>query len=74
MVGHIRLPANACDLLGGPRATFDALIDGTSSEVAKLKGGWIVGGYLSNWIPAAAPAISAPAHSHPDSAVTNRTQ
>jgi NADH-quinone oxidoreductase subunit G len=32
-------------LLGGPALTLDEL-----SKSAKLKGGWIVGGYLSNWV------------------------
>jgi NADH-quinone oxidoreductase subunit G len=33
------------DLLGGPKATLDEL-----SKSTKLKAGWIVGGYLSNWV------------------------
>jgi NADH-quinone oxidoreductase subunit G len=45
------------DQLAGPRATFGDLIDGKSDALAKLKGGWIVGGYLSNWIPLETPAL-----------------
>jgi len=45
------------DQLGGPRATFPDLLDGKSEEIGKLKGGWIVGGYLSNWIPLDPPAL-----------------
>jgi NADH-quinone oxidoreductase subunit G len=35
--------------LGGPSATWDDLVANTMPELKKLKGGWIVGGYLSNW-------------------------
>jgi anaerobic selenocysteine-containing dehydrogenase len=35
--------------LGGPSATWDDLVAGAMPELKKLKGGWIVGGYLSNW-------------------------
>jgi NADH-quinone oxidoreductase subunit G len=38
-------------LLGGPTATFDELIKAEREDIKKLAGGWIVGGYLSNWIP-----------------------
>jgi len=44
------------NLLGGPSATWEELVEGTRDEVKKLKGAWIVGGYLSNWIPADAKA------------------
>jgi NADH-quinone oxidoreductase subunit G len=44
-------------MLGGPSATFEEFAAGTSPELKKLKGGWIVGGYLSNWIPATMPAL-----------------
>ena len=37
--------------LGGPQASFDEAMAGQRPEIGKLKGGWIVGGYLSNWIP-----------------------
>ncbi len=43
-------------LLGGSTATWEDLVAGTRDEVKKLKGGWIVGGYLSNWVPADAKA------------------
>jgi hypothetical protein len=36
-------------MLGGPSATFDELGSSARPDLAKLKGGWIVGGYLSNW-------------------------
>jgi NADH-quinone oxidoreductase subunit G len=42
-------------MLGGPSATFDEFAAGTSAELKNLKGGWIVGGYLSNWIPLTMP-------------------
>jgi NADH-quinone oxidoreductase subunit G len=35
------------DLLGGPKADFAG-----SMELKNFKGGWIVGGYLSPWVPA----------------------
>lgn len=41
---------------GGPTATADDLADG-SGVVANLKAGWVVGGYLSNWLPATLPAF-----------------
>ena len=37
-------------MLGGPSATCDEVALSTRPELKKLKGGWIVGGYLSNWI------------------------
>src|SRR3954470_19728584 len=40
------------DMLGGPKATFDEMVAAASPELKKLKGGWIVGGYLSSWVPA----------------------
>jgi NADH-quinone oxidoreductase subunit G len=43
------------DLLGGPKATFDELST-PGDAIKKLKGGWIVGGYLTKWTPAALPA------------------
>jgi NADH-quinone oxidoreductase subunit G len=45
------------DQLGGPRATFNDLIENKLDSLAKLKGGWIVGGYLSNWVPVESPAL-----------------
>jgi NADH-quinone oxidoreductase subunit G len=44
------------DLLGGPRSTFDELAT-PSDAVKKLKGGWVVGGYLSKWLPAVVPPV-----------------
>ena len=41
--------------VGGPTATFDDVVAGNKAEIRKLKGGWIVGGYLSNWIPTDIP-------------------
>jgi NADH-quinone oxidoreductase subunit G len=38
------------EMLGGPTANWDEFLAGTKPELQKLKGGWIVGGYLSNWI------------------------
>jgi NADH-quinone oxidoreductase subunit G len=35
------------ELLGGPQNSYEEL-----SKNSKLKGGWIVGGYLSNWVTA----------------------
>jgi NADH-quinone oxidoreductase subunit G len=43
-------------LVGGPTASFDQLA-GASDQFSKLKGGWIVGGYLSPWVPPSPPAL-----------------
>ena len=43
------------DLLGGPRSTFDELA-GANGQVQKLRGGWIVGGYLGKWLPSTVPS------------------
>jgi NADH-quinone oxidoreductase subunit G len=44
------------ELLGGPHLKFDELADKANDPaIAKLAGGWIVGGYLSEWAPAALP-------------------
>jgi len=40
------------ELLGGPSCDFATLVASATPALANLKGGWIVGGYLSNWIPA----------------------
>jgi NADH dehydrogenase/NADH:ubiquinone oxidoreductase subunit G len=42
-------------LLGGPQISFAELTEAKSANpsVTKLKGGWIVGGYLSEWIGSA---------------------
>ncbi len=59
------------EMLGGPRATFDEALAGESpaqpplqgapptskNALAKLKGGWIVGGYLTPWQPPKMPAF-----------------
>jgi NADH-quinone oxidoreductase subunit G len=44
-------------LLGGPNATWDDVLANTKPEVTKLKGGWIVGGYLSNWVSPDLPPL-----------------
>jgi NADH-quinone oxidoreductase subunit G len=44
-------------LLGGPTATFDDLVKSATPELKKLKGGWIVGGYASDWLPKDQPAL-----------------
>jgi NADH-quinone oxidoreductase subunit G len=52
-------------LLGGPSATFDEFVAGAKAQpkgapattLSKLRGGWIVGGYLSNWVPAEVPDV-----------------
>ena len=41
-------------MLGGPSTTYDEF---THSQPGNLKAGWIVGGYLSNWIAGEVPAI-----------------
>ena len=38
-------------MLGGPSATWDELSANEKPELKNLKGGWIVGGYLSDWQP-----------------------
>ncbi len=43
--------------LGGPKATFEEFTKAESAELKKLKGGWIVGGYLSAWLPTEVPAL-----------------
>jgi NADH-quinone oxidoreductase subunit G len=42
-------------LLGGPQISYEELVKpkSTNPGVTKLKGGWIVGGYLSEWIGSA---------------------
>jgi anaerobic selenocysteine-containing dehydrogenase len=44
-------------MLGGPSATFDEAVTKDRADLKKLKGGWIVGGYLSNWIPTNLPDL-----------------
>jgi NADH-quinone oxidoreductase subunit G len=43
-------------MLGGPTAEYPDVV-ANRPELEKLKGGWIVGGYLSNWMPADPPAL-----------------
>ena len=45
------------ELLGGPKATYEELVKSESAELKKLKGGWIVGGYLKDWLPKDQPAL-----------------
>jgi NADH-quinone oxidoreductase subunit G len=41
--------------LAGPQASWDDFTAGTAAEVKDLRAGWIVGNYLSNWLPATQP-------------------
>ncbi|MEO6436619.1 MAG: 2Fe-2S iron-sulfur cluster-binding protein [Tepidisphaeraceae bacterium] len=47
------------EMLGGPTSDFAGLVASATSELKNLKGGWIVGGYLSQWVPT--DATQAPA-------------
>jgi len=42
--------------LGGPTANWDEFRAGERDDIKKLKGGWITGGYLSNWLSGDVPA------------------
>ncbi|MGA3065830.1 MAG: 2Fe-2S iron-sulfur cluster-binding protein [Tepidisphaeraceae bacterium] len=44
-------------LLGGTTATFDDLLHDNRPDLRNLRGGWIVGGYLSPWVPGQLPSI-----------------
>jgi len=44
-------------MLGGASATWEDVVSNSKPELARLKGGWIVGGYLSNWIGAELPSL-----------------
>jgi NADH-quinone oxidoreductase subunit G len=44
-------------MLGGTTATFEEFVKSDRPELQKLKGGWIVGGYLSSWVPKDVPAL-----------------
>jgi len=44
-------------MLGGASGTWDDVLVGTRGEIQKLRGGWIVGGYLSNWVGADVPGV-----------------
>jgi NADH-quinone oxidoreductase subunit G len=39
------------EMLGGPSATWADFVAPTSPQLKALKGGWIVGGYLGEWLP-----------------------
>jgi NADH-quinone oxidoreductase subunit G len=43
--------------LGGPTASFDEFTAGTAPAIKALKGGWIVGGYHSEWLPKTLPGL-----------------
>jgi len=43
-------------LLGGPTTTWDDFVTSKSPESQSRVAGWVVGGYLSNWIGATIPA------------------
>ncbi len=42
-------------MLGGVSGTFEDFVAGTKAEFKNLRAGWIVGGYLSNWLPVNQP-------------------
>lgn len=44
-------------MLGGPQVSFEELSSSATPELKKLKGGWIVGGYLSDWLGAEPPPV-----------------
>ncbi len=44
------------EMLGGTTATYDEFVAGDRAELKNLTGGWIVGGYLSNWLGKEQPA------------------
>jgi NADH-quinone oxidoreductase subunit G len=44
-------------LLGGPNARWEDLLSGTRDDVKRLRGAWVVGGYLSNWVGGDLPAL-----------------
>ena len=43
-------------MLGGTTATWEEFVKGERPEVKAAKVGWIVGGYLSSWVPKDVPA------------------
>jgi NADH-quinone oxidoreductase subunit G len=43
--------------LGGPKATYEEFIKSESAELKKLKGGWVVGGYLKDWVGKEQPPL-----------------
>jgi NADH-quinone oxidoreductase subunit G len=44
-------------MLGGASATFEELARARRPDLGKLRGGWIVGGYHSQWVPTNLPPI-----------------
>jgi NADH-quinone oxidoreductase subunit G len=38
-------------MLGGPQPTWADLVSNGRSEIRNVKAGWVVGGYLTNWVP-----------------------
>lgn len=44
-------------ILGGPTAVYADLVTTTQPSLKELKGGWIVGGYHSNWLTKEQPAL-----------------
>jgi NADH-quinone oxidoreductase subunit G len=44
-------------MLGGATASYDEVIKGQRPDLSKLKAGWIVGGYLSNWVGSSIPEL-----------------
>ncbi len=44
-------------MLGGPAATFEEFTQSQRPDLKNLKGGWIVGGYLSRWLSPELPPV-----------------
>ncbi len=44
-------------MLGGPTATWEEFTAAATPELKALRGGWIVGGYASNWLPLEMPSV-----------------
>jgi NADH-quinone oxidoreductase subunit G len=44
-------------MLGGAQASWEELVKSETPALKKLKGGWIVGGYLRDWLPKEQPAL-----------------
>jgi len=44
-------------MFSGPRATFQELVKADREDIKFLKGAWIVGGYLGNWLPEDQPPV-----------------
>lgn len=45
------------EMLKGTLVTYEEFVAAESSQLKKLKGGWIVGGYLKDWLPKDQPAL-----------------